>query len=202
MLGGARGGKVDAFGFGAGHASGCEVDGFLSGVARGMRVSLRERFGFQTEVVVQLMSAAHGLVEVFFRSRVVGEGFHEVVHECGVVLGFLVLFVHNYLWFVSKSDNTGGGRIVQRGSEQSVGAVRFQCIIKMYLRMDKNLRKERMEALKRRLYSGIPADAGFNVNQLLIVQGLLFDAVDEAVSEYERWLEEVADDGHKVVSYL
>lgn len=56
--------------------------------------------------------------------------------------------------------------------------------------------------MKRRLYSGIPADAGFNVNQLLIVQGLLFDAVDEAVAEYERWLGEVADDGHKVVSYL
>ena len=72
----------------------------------------------------------------------------------------------------------------------------------MYLRMDKNLEKERMSALKRRLYSGIPADAGFNVNQLLIVQGLLFDAVDDAVSEYERLLEEVADDGHKVVSYL
>ena len=105
-------------------------------------------------------------------------------------------------WFVSKSDNTGGGRIVQLGSEQSVGAVRFLCIIKMYLRMDKNLRKERMSELKRRLYSGIPADAGFNVNQLLIVQGLLFDAVDDAVSEYERLLEEVADDGHKVVSYL
>ena len=59
-----------------------------------------------------------------------------------------------------------------------------------------------MSALKRRLYSGIPADAGFNVNQLLIVQGLLFDAVDDAVSEYERWMEEKADDGHKVVSYL
>ena len=72
----------------------------------------------------------------------------------------------------------------------------------MYLRMDKNLRKERMSALKRRLYSGIPADAGFNVNQLLIVQGLLFDAVDKAVSEYDRWLGEVSDDGHKVVSYL
>lgn len=59
-----------------------------------------------------------------------------------------------------------------------------------------------MSALKRRLYGGIPADAGFSVNQLLIVQGLLFDAVDDAVSEYERLLEEVADDGHKVVSYL
>lgn len=56
--------------------------------------------------------------------------------------------------------------------------------------------------MKRRLYSGIPADAGFNVNQLLIVQGLLFDSVDDAVAEYERLLEEVADDGHKVVSYL
>ena len=100
------------------------------------------------------------------------------------------------------SDNTGGGRIVQRGSEQSGGAVRFLCIIKMYLRMDKNLEKERMSALKRRLYGGIPADAGFNVNQLLIVQGLLFDAVDDAVAEYGRLLEEVADDGHKVVSYL
>ena len=80
--------------------------------------------------------------------------------------------------------------------------MRFLCIIKKYLRMDKNLKKERMEALKRRLYSGIPADAGFNVNQLLIVQGLLFDAVDDAVSEYERLLEESSDDGHKVVSYL
>lgn len=68
--------------------------------------------------------------------------------------------------------------------------------------MDKNLRKERMSALKRRLYSGIPADAGFSVNQLLIVQGLLFDAVDDAVSEYERLLGESPDDGHKVVSYL
>lgn len=68
--------------------------------------------------------------------------------------------------------------------------------------MDKNLRKERMSALKRRLYSGIPADAGFNVNQLLIVQGLLFDAVDDAVSEYERLLGESPDDGLKVVSYL
>ena len=68
--------------------------------------------------------------------------------------------------------------------------------------MDKNLRKERMSELKRRLYGGIPADAGFNVNQLLIVQGLLFDAVDEAVSEYERLLGESSDDGHKVVSYL
>ena len=68
--------------------------------------------------------------------------------------------------------------------------------------MDKNLRKERMAALKCRLYGGIPADAGFNVNQLLIVQGLLFDAVDDAVSEYDRLLGEVADDGHKVVSYL
>lgn len=68
--------------------------------------------------------------------------------------------------------------------------------------MDKNLRKERMSALKRRLYGGIPADAGFNVNQLLIVQGLLFDAVDEAVAEYERLLGESSDDGHKVVSYL
>lgn len=55
--------------------------------------------------------------------------------------------------------------------------------------MDKNLRKERMSELKRRLYSGIPADAGFNVNQLLIVQGLLFDAVDESVAEYERLLD-------------
>ena len=87
--------QVDAFGFGAGHSSGCEVDGFMSGVARGMRVSLRERFGFQAEVVVQFVSSANGLVEVFFRSRVVGEGFHEVAHESGVVLGFLVLFVHN-----------------------------------------------------------------------------------------------------------
>lgn len=68
--------------------------------------------------------------------------------------------------------------------------------------MDKNLRKERMSELKRRLYSGIPADAGFNVNQLLIVQGLLFDAVDDAVSEYDRLLGESPDDGHKVVSYL
>lgn len=68
--------------------------------------------------------------------------------------------------------------------------------------MDKNLRKERMSELKRRLYSGIPADAGFNVNQLLIVQGLLFDAVDDAVSEYELLLGESSDDGHKVVSYL
>lgn len=56
--------------------------------------------------------------------------------------------------------------------------------------------------MKSRLYSGIPADAGFNVNQLLIVQGLLFDAVDDAVSEYERLLGESPDDGHKVVSYL
>lgn len=68
--------------------------------------------------------------------------------------------------------------------------------------MDKNLRKERMSALKRRLYSGIPSDAGLNVNQLLIVQGLLFDAVDDAVAEYELWLGESSDDGHKVVSYL
>lgn len=59
-----------------------------------------------------------------------------------------------------------------------------------------------MSALKRRLYSGIPADAGFNVNQLLIVQCLLFDAVDEAVSEYERLLGKGPDDGHMVVSYL
>ena len=85
MLGEVRWGKVDAFGFGAGHASGCEVDGFLSGVARGMRVPLVEGFGFQSEVVVQLVSAAHGLVEVLFCSRVVGEGFHQVAHECGVV---------------------------------------------------------------------------------------------------------------------
>ena len=59
-----------------------------------------------------------------------------------------------------------------------------------------------MSALKRRLYGGIPADAGFNVNQLLIVQGLLFDAVDDAVSEYDRLLGKSSDDGHKVVSYL
>lgn len=52
------------------------------------------------------------------------------------------------------------------------------------------------------MYSGIPADAGFNVNQLLIVQGLLFDAVDDAVAEYDRLLGESPDDGHKVVSYL
>ena len=87
--------QVDAFGFGAGHAAGCEVDGFLVGVARGMRVSLVEGFGFQTEIVVQLLTAAHGLVEIFFRCRVVGECFHEVAHEGGVALEFLVLLVHN-----------------------------------------------------------------------------------------------------------
>ena len=58
-------------------------------------MSLVEGFGFQSEVVVQLVSAAHGLVEVFFRSRVVGEGVHEVAHESGVALRFLVWFVHN-----------------------------------------------------------------------------------------------------------
>ena len=51
--------------------------------------------------------------------------------------------------------------------------------------MDNDLRMKVAE-LKHRLYSEIPPCAELNVNQRLIVQGLLFDAVDEAVALCEE----------------
>jgi len=53
------------------------------------------------------------------------------------------------------------------------------------IRMDNDLRMKIAE-LKHRLYSEIPPCAELNVNQRLIVQGLLFDAVDEAVALCEE----------------
>lgn len=45
---------------------------------------------------------------------------------------------------------------------------------------------ERIVELKHRLYEEIPSGAFFTPEQELIVKGLLFDAVDEAVSLCER----------------
>lgn len=52
--------------------------------------------------------------------------------------------------------------------------------------MNENVRKERISELKWRLFEEIPGGAFFTPEQKLIVKGLLFDAVDEAVELAER----------------
>lgn len=52
--------------------------------------------------------------------------------------------------------------------------------------MNENVRKERIAELKWRLFEEIPGGAFFTPEQELIVKGLLFDAVDEAVQLAER----------------
>ena len=46
--------------------------------------------------------------------------------------------------------------------------------------------KEKIENLKHRLFEEIPSGAFFTPEQELIVKGLLFDAVDETVTFYEK----------------
>lgn len=52
--------------------------------------------------------------------------------------------------------------------------------------MHEEVRKERIAELKHRLFEEIPGGAFFTPEQELIVKGLLFDAVDEAVALAER----------------
>lgn len=54
------------------------------------------------------------------------------------------------------------------------------------MRMNEEVRKERISELKWRLFEEIPGGAFFTPEQELIVKGLLFDAVDEAVELAER----------------
>lgn len=52
--------------------------------------------------------------------------------------------------------------------------------------MNEEARKEKIAELKWRLYEEIPGGAFFTPEQELIVKGLLFDAVDEAVALTEK----------------
>lgn len=52
--------------------------------------------------------------------------------------------------------------------------------------MNEMVKKDRIAELKWRLFEEIPGGAFFTPEQELIVKGLLFDAVDEAVQLAER----------------
>lgn len=52
--------------------------------------------------------------------------------------------------------------------------------------MHEDVKRDRITELKWRLYEEIPGGAFFTPEQELIVKGLLFDAVDEAVALAER----------------
>lgn len=52
--------------------------------------------------------------------------------------------------------------------------------------MNETVRNERIAELKCRLYEEIPGGGFFTPEQSLIVKGLLYDAVDEAVELAER----------------
>ena len=54
------------------------------------------------------------------------------------------------------------------------------------MNMNEDARKERIAELKWRMFEEIPGGAFFTPEQELIVKGLLFDAVDEAVQLAER----------------
>ena len=52
--------------------------------------------------------------------------------------------------------------------------------------MNEKVKQDRISELKWRLFEEIPGEAFFTPEQELIVKGLLFDAVDEAVELTER----------------
>lgn len=52
--------------------------------------------------------------------------------------------------------------------------------------MNETVKQDRISELKWRLFEEIPGEAFFTPEQELIVKGLLFDAVDEAVELTER----------------
>lgn len=72
------------------------------------------------------------------------------------------------------ANKTGGIRVVCLESKEK------------NMSMNENVRKERIAELKWRLFEEIPGGAFFTPEQELIVKGLLFDAVDEAVQLAER----------------